>query len=213
MERHLPLYLVLDVSGSMGGPPIEAVNNGLQTVQTALRRNAQANETVWVSVITFGGSDAKQLFPLTEVQQFVPPVLSVGGGTPFGAALRKVKALAETEVKKNTYEQKGDWKPMVFIMTDGGPTDSYDAAITEFKSYKWGPVIACAAGSGADVSVLKKVTETVISLDTMDSPTIEALFVWLSSSIAAVSDKIDKAGSSDASASELPPPPPEIKFV
>lgn len=211
MERRLPLYLVLDVSGSMSGDPIEAVNNGLQTIQSALFRNSQARETVWISVITFGGT-VKQIMPLTEVQSFVPPVLQAGGGTPFGEALRKVKNLAETEVRKNTYTEKGDWKPMVFIMTDGEPTDSYDTAITEFKSYKWGPVIACAAGAGANTAILKKVTESVYSLDTLDSAKIGSLFVWLSSSISAVSKKIDEVSSGSGS-SVLPPPPPEIKFV
>ena len=210
MDRRLPLYLVLDVSGSMGGTPIQSVNNGLQTVQTALRRNSQACETVCVSVITFG-AETKLISPLTEVLNFVPPVLTAGGGTPFGAALKLVKNLAEKEVQKNTYEQKGDWKPIVFIMIAGEPTDDYKSGIAEFKTYKWGPVIACAAGSGADVTVLKEVTETVLSLDTLDSSTIESLFKWQSFPVSPV-PRIDKV-SSDAGASSLLPPPSKFNFI
>ena len=210
MSRRLPIYLVLDTSGSMGGEPITAVNTGLQTMQSALRRNPQANESAYVSVITFGKT-VQEIIPLTEVQQFVPPVLQASGATPFGEALRMVKALAEKNVQKTVGEQKGDWKPMVFIMTDGSPTDDYNSGIAKFKEYKWGPVIACAAGPGADDTILKQVTENVYKLDTLTDSDIGALFKWLSASIGVVSASVETGG--DVGSNVLPPPPIEIKLV
>ena len=55
-DRRLPVYLVLDVSGSMSGEPIEAVRMGLKQLLSDLQDNPQALETVWLSVITFGSS-------------------------------------------------------------------------------------------------------------------------------------------------------------
>ena len=51
--RRLPVYLLLDTSGSMGGEPIEAVKNGVQIMISSLRGNPQAQETAYISVITF----------------------------------------------------------------------------------------------------------------------------------------------------------------
>ncbi len=54
--RRLPVYLLLDTSGSMGGEPIEAVKNGVQVMISSLRQNPQAIETAFLSVITFDSS-------------------------------------------------------------------------------------------------------------------------------------------------------------
>ena len=37
--RRLPVYLLLDTSGSMAGEPIEAVKNGVQMMLHSLRQN------------------------------------------------------------------------------------------------------------------------------------------------------------------------------
>lgn len=74
MGRRLPVYLLLDVSGSMMGEPITAVQNGVQTLVSALNGDPQALESAYLSVITFSNS-AQQVVPLTELNQFVPPQL------------------------------------------------------------------------------------------------------------------------------------------
>ena len=209
--RRLPVYLLLDVSGSMSGEPIEAVKNGVQLMQSALRKDPYALESAYISVITFESS-VNQVVPLTEVAQFQPPSLKAGGGTSLGAALQKVVECANRELVKSTPEQKGDWKPLVFIMTDGSPTDNVEPGIQAFTAAKWGIVVACAAGAHADKTVLQRLTENIVTLDTADSATISAFFKWVSSSISASSKKVDEAGS-DAGSSELPPPPPEISLA
>lgn len=210
--RRLPVYLLLDVSGSMTGEPIEAVKNGVQMMQSALRKDPYALESAYISVITFE-SQVNQVVPLTEVAQFQPPSLVASGATALGAALSEVVRCAEREVAKSTREQKGDWKPLVFIMTDGSPTDNVEPGIAEFNKYKWGIVVACAAGPRADQSVLLRLTENVVTLDTADSTTIAAFFKWVSSSISASSKKVDEGGSDEGFISELPPPPPEISLA
>ena len=60
--RRLPVYLVLDTSGSMHGEPIEAVKNGVQVMISSLRQNPQAIESAYISVITFD-SVAQQIIP------------------------------------------------------------------------------------------------------------------------------------------------------
>lgn len=210
--RRLPVYLLIDVSGSMSGEPIEAVKNGLQTMQSALRKDPHALEQAFISLITFETA-VRQLIPLTEVYKFQAPALSAGGGTSLGAALKLLAQCAGQEVVKGSSEQKGDWKPLVFIMTDGEPTDDIEAGLAEFQQVKWGIVVACAAGSHANTEVLKKIAgENVIRLDTADSNSIAAFFKFVSSSISASSKKVD-SGAETGGLDELPPPPPEISLV
>lgn len=212
MLRRLPVYLVLDVSGSMHGEPIAAVRNGMQMLVSTLRTDPYALETAYLSVILFDGS-ARQAVPLTELMSFQPPSIDAGSTTSLGDALKVTKECIEREVIKTTADTKGDWKPLVFIMTDGQPTDDWEQGLVEFKKVNPGMVIACAAGPQADTSVLKKITEIVVTLDTADSSTIGAFFKWVSASISTSSKKIDLAKAEFTQLSELPPPPPEITLV
>ena len=147
--RRLPVYLLLDTSGSMTGEPIEAVKNGVQMMVHSLRQNPQAIETAFVSIITFD-SEAKQLIPLTDLASFQTVDLKAAGTTALGAALSLLADKLENEVTKTTLEQKGDWKPIVFIMTDGVPTDDWQAGFQKLKAVKKGLIVGCAAGNNAD---------------------------------------------------------------
>ena len=210
--RRLPVYLLLDCSGSMYGEPIEAVKNGVQVLISTLRQDPYALETAYLSIITFDSS-AQQLTPLTELASFQQPNIQASGCTALGEALSLLAQKADQEVTKTTPEQKGDWKPLVFIMTDGEPTDDLNKGIADFKKGKWGMVVACAAGAGANTDTLKKITECVVSLDTADSATIKAFFKWVSASVSSGSMKVEETGAEATTLSELPPPPPEVNIV
>ena len=210
--RRLPVYLLLDTSGSMYGEPIEAVKNGVQTLVSTLRSDPYALETAYLSIITFN-SNAQQITPLTELAMFQPPTIDAGGGTALGAALSLLAQKVDTEIIKTTQDVKGDWKPIVFLMTDGEPTDNLEKGLADFKTRKFGMVVACAAGQGANTNTLKKITENVVQLDTADSATIKSFFKWVSASISTGSQKIEDAHGEVATMSELPPPPPEVNIV
>lgn len=210
--RRLPVYLLLDCSGSMYGEPIEAVKNGVQVLVSTLRQDPYALETAYLSIITFD-SNAKQVAPLTELSAFQQPNIQASGCTALGEALALLAQKADQEVTKTTMEKKGDWKPLVFIMTDGEPTDDLNKGLAEFKKRKWGMVVACAAGAGANTDTLKKITECVVSLDTADSATIKAFFKWVSASVSSGSMKVEETGAEATTLSELPPPPPEVNIV
>ena len=201
--RRLPVYLLLDTSGSMTGEPIEAVKNGVQMMIHSLRQNPQAIETAYVSIITFD-TDAKQIVPLTD---------KASGVTSLGSALELLADKLETEVIKTTLEKKGDWKPMTFIMTDGVPTDDWERGLSKLNSVNKGLIVGCAAGSGADDSILKQITESVVRLDNADSESIAKFFQWVTASISTSSTKVEDSGIDLTKMDQLPPPPSELVIV
>lgn len=211
--RRLPVYLLLDTSGSMYGEPIEAVKNGVQVLVNTLRSDPYALETAYLSIITFS-SKAQQITPLTELANFQTPDIEASGCTSLGDALSLLAQKVDQEVTKTTPEMKGDWRPLVFIMTDGVPTDDITQGLASFKKIKFGMVVACAAGKGADQNILKQITDSVVSLDTTDSATIKSFFKWVSASISTSSMKIEEGGRDmSGTLNELPPPPPEVNIV
>ncbi len=212
--RRLPVYLLLDTSGSMSGEPLEQVKNGVQVLVSALRQDPYALETAYLSVITFNTS-ASQVVPLTELTSFQMPDLNASGVTELGEALKVVAERASQEVEKTTASVKGDWKPMVFLMTDGMPTDDWKKGLKRFRQEKWGIVVGCAIGmndSSVNSVLVEICGEAVFQLDTADRGAIAAFFKWVSASISTGSQKVE-SNSEVNSLSELPPPPPEIAKV
>ena len=207
--RRLPVYILIDTSTSMRGEPIIAVELGLKALMESLNRDPYALETVCLSIITYN-SQAEQILPLTEVYKTRIPELTAKGRSALGEALELLCEKVEKEVHKNTPEAKGDWKPLLFVLSDGGYSGPIAKPISEFKKVQFGFVVACAAGSKSKLDVLRKITPNVIQISSTDTINIKAYFKWISSSISTTSTRIENTGESDISLEELPPLPKEI---
>ena len=211
MSRRLPVYILIDTSGSMRGEPIESVKVGLSDMIASLRLDPYALETVCVSIITFD-SKVEQILPLTELENLQLPDIHVpdSGATFLGAALNLMCQRNDEEVNMGSREQKGDWMPIMFVLTDGKPADlmAYDEAIQKVKRHQFTNIVACAAGPKAKTEPLKKLTDNVFTLDTMDSNTFKKFFQWVTINVQqggrtmGVTDQV-----------ELPPPPAEVNLV
>ena len=208
--RRLPVYLLLDCSSSMTGQPIEQVRQGLRALLDDLSTEPMAVETVYLSVITFN-STAQQVIPLTELMQFKEPQIQASGATALGAALLLLTDCFENEIRKNTVNQKGDWKPLVFLMTDGMPTDAWEVAADALKQQKIANLIAFAAGPGAEVNNLKRITDIVLKSDELSPGALKAFFQWMSQSILRTGKSVQIMATE--SPVNLPPPPPQIQIV
>ena len=121
-EPRCASLLLLDVSSSMGGDRIRELQDGLTAYKDDLAGDGLARKRVEVAIVTFGGSvDTIQNF--TTADSFTPPTLAVNGDTPMGQAV--VAGLNLLDQRKQEYRNNGIgyYRPWVFLITDGGPTD------------------------------------------------------------------------------------------
>lgn len=209
--RRLPVYLLLDCSGSMSGEPIEAVRQGVKMLLSELRGDPQALETAYLSIITFASS-AQQISPLTELMLVKEPTINAGGATALGGALRVLMDCVQKEVRQSTETQKGDWRPLVFILTDGEPTDTaeFEEMLSLIKQAKLGNIIACAAGSRANTAHLKRITDSVLMMNSLSADDMAKFFAWVSGSVKMSSKSVDAKPGAPI---ELPPPPQGFVIV
>lgn len=209
--RRLPVYFLLDTSGSMYGEPIQALNNALSGMVNTLRADPQALDSLWLSIVTFN-RDVQEIVPLTELAAFQLPEITCpqSGPTHTGRALEMLYEKVNSEIKKGSATVKGDWKPLLFLFTDGKPNDLqlYREMIPKIKLLNFGAIVCCSAGNLADDSLLKELTNDVVHLDNTDSAHLKQFFKWVSETIEQ-GNKSQGTGETMA----LPPPPSEITVV
>ncbi|SHE70631.1 TerY-C metal binding domain-containing protein [Pedobacter caeni] len=194
--RRLPIYFLIDISESMIGEPIQNVEEGLATIIKALKSDPYAIETVWISVLVFAGQ-AKTIVPLQEIADFYPPRFPIGGGTSLSKGLGHLMYELRSNIIKTTHEQKGDWKPIIFLLTDGVPTDDTRSAIQEWKLnwQKSTNLVAISFGQETDLSLLTELTEHVLMFNNSDASQYTAFFKWVTDSIKTSSVSVDNSAS------------------
>ncbi len=168
-EPRCPCILLLDVSGSMSGRPINELNAGLVTFRDELLADPLALKRVELGIVTFG------------------PVHVEQGNTPMGAAI--TKALNMVEERKREYRANGIsyYRPWIFLITDGAPTDEWQAAASKvFQGEEDKKFAFFTIGvQGADMNTLAQIS--VRQPLPLQGLQFRELFSWLSSSLRSVS--------------------------
>lgn len=191
-DRACPCILLLDTSGSMDGESINALNQGLKAFQKDVQKDRVASRRVEVAIVTFGNGGVQVEQEFVKVKFFEPPVLSAGGSTPMGEAINK--ALDLLRERKNLLTANGVpyYRPWLFLITDGAPTDIWKTAAERVHREEQEKGIAFfAVGVGeADMNVLSQIAlRTPLKLQRL---AFTELFLWLSESQRRVSgtDKV-----------------------
>jgi len=179
----------------MVGEPIAQVEKGMQTIIQDLRTDPRAQETVFVSIIAFAGK-AKTIMPLQEINNFYPPKFPIGSGTSLANGLKHLITELDTNIVRTTRDTKGDWKPIIFLITDGVPTDDTSKQILRWK-HKWqsaSNLVAVTLGEHSDTALLSQISENIISVEDSQPGAFRAFFDWVTASIKVSSTAIEDRG-------------------
>lgn len=181
-EERVPLVLCLDCSGSMGGAPIDALNQGLQALKSELQNDPIASKRVRVLIIAFG-MEVQKIGDWTDLMDFEPPVLTPNGPTPTGEAVKAALQAIEDEKKRLRAAGVSYKRPWLFLMSDGSPTDQWEsAAKAAVAAEKDNKVTIFPIGVGdADLDTLGRFSNrAAIRLQGLK---FKELFVWMSASV------------------------------
>lgn len=187
-EPRCPCLLLLDTSTSMRGRPIAELNEGLRAFGSSLAADDMAMQRVELGIVTFGPVRVEAEFQSAET--FSPPVLEANGDTPLGAAI--VRGLDMLEARKRKYKEAGVsyYRPWVFLITDGAPTDDCRAAAERVRrgdSNAGKAFSFFAVGvQGADMAALASICSEGRPPLSLKGLQFRELFQWLSSSLGGV---------------------------
>jgi uncharacterized protein YegL len=184
-EPRCPCVLILDTSGSMSGSKINELNKGLETLAEELKSDAMASKRVEIAIVTFGPVQTLQQFVTADT--FHAPTLTTTGDTPMGAAV--TSAIQLVEERKSSYKANGIgyYRPWLFLITDGAPTDdiTYATAQIREKEASKNLMLYAVGVDGADFGRLAQIS--VREPLKLKGLSFRELFVWLSNSLGSVS--------------------------
>ena len=186
-----PVVLLLDVSGSMSGAPVQELREGLIQFLRETSDDETASMSVELEVITFGG-DVNVVSPFAPVSIINdnPPELVADGGTPLGEAL--ILADRELKERRRLYKNKGisSYKPWVILMTDGCPNDDWKHPAESMKTLgeqKKIQYFGIGIGEEADFETLREILPQHPGPVKLKGLCFKEFFSWLTDSLKSVS--------------------------
>ena len=171
------IYLILDVSGSMFGEPMQSMLNGVDGLLAAFRSSTEIDfENTYVTVITFS-TDTKIVLKDIPLAEFVMPDIKAGGCTNFS---RMMDVLLEVVEADHEVEKIDKTPPMAFFFMDGFPTDEeYENAIKRFHEHEWFSYASFAIAGGTEKYFLAKMTSARRVFDLSINPSFQAAITQL----------------------------------
>jgi uncharacterized protein YegL len=199
-DPRVACVVLVDVSGSMQGEPIAALERGFAAFTHYLHNETLASKRVEVAVVTFG-TVATVLVPMQEARSLQPARFTASGTTNMSAGIHLTLDIIED--RKYAYKAAGlqYYRPWILVLTDGKPNiDGFDEAVARLnaaESARGVTVFPVGAGPKVDYQQLARLSlqRTPAPLDGLK---YEQLFEWLSASLSNVSNSQEFARNDEA---------------
>lgn len=203
-QPYLPVYLLLDTSGSMIGAKLKAVSAGVARLCAFLQLDPRSVATVRLSVVTF--DDTARMTPLVPISHFSPPRLTPIGKTALGAALRELNAALDASPPRA-------YRPLVYLLTDGQPSDEWRPEAERLRHRRDAAplyIVGLAVGDDADEERIAVVADPVFRIDGDWEAKLRDYFDWVGASVARVTHHHLERG--DTPSIGLPVAPKTVNF-
>lgn len=213
-DRALPVFILVDVSGSMQGQKIGAVNVALKEMINSFKKIENPKGVIELSVITFGDEQVNVIKPLSRITEDDSFELDANGSTPMGKCFETVADLIEDYGVVSSRS----FTPTIVLISDGNPTDflNYHTGMSIEEIMNWPSLVklnsgtrsskatrlAMGIGGDQDYNILKSFinNESIPVIKATDTQTISRFFDWVTMSISvrSVSSNPNKASILDA---------------
>ena len=186
-EPRCPCVIVVDSSGSMEGEPIRQLNAGLRQFKQELEQDDLTSKRVEVAIVSFNSAVIVERDFVT-IDQFDTPMLVAGGCTDMGAGIEK--ALDLIEERKAVYRANGAayYRPWLFLITDGEPTDDVSRAAQRIREAEANRKVACFAVGVEGANMLRLAEVMVRPPVKLNGLDFKGVFQWLSASMKKVAE-------------------------
>ena len=176
--------LLLDVSHSMSGRPIDELNAGLRLFEQEVKQDELASLRTEIAIVTFD-SDVNVVQDFVTVDEFTAPTLRTGAVTALGTGLRE--AVSMIRDRKQVYRDNGVnyYRPSIFLITDGEPTDTnWQAAASDAhaEEHDKGVTLYVIGVEGANFAILEQISPPGRPPLKLQGLKFREFFKWLSSS-------------------------------
>lgn len=193
--RALPVFILLDVSGSMSGEKIETVNVALKEMINSFKKIENPKGIIELCLLTFGGNKVEVIKPLSKITDQDSYTLSASGSTPMGMAFEKVAEMIEDKdiVSSRAYT------PTIVLISDGNPTDYNASGKSIEEIMTWESLnkvhsgtrsskaikLAMGIGNDVDINILKAFINNneIPVISAKDNNTISKFFEWVTMSV------------------------------
>ena len=175
-RRKMTLFFVIDTSGSMVGSKIGSVNDAIENVLPMIGEMSDENPDAEINVAALEFSTGTRWLydEPKDAKEFIWQKVDADGLTSLGEACQELnKKLSRNGGFMSS--PSGCFAPAIILLSDGGPTDNFQAGLAQLKGNSWfksAIKVAIAIGDDADKNVLKEFTgslEAVITVHNIDA--------------------------------------------
>jgi len=195
-EQKCCCTLVLDVSGSMAGDPINQLNKGLQDFYSDIQKDSTTENRLEIAIVEFSDSVTIRLAP-SLISSFSMPILTTNGTTRLADGVNE--AINVVRDRKNWYKQTGQpyYRPWVILITDGAPDSDQNipALANDIQNgVRNKDFFFFAIGvAGADMNMLARISDPSMPPAMLQGLRFAEFFKWLSASMTTVTNSKDNA--------------------
>ena len=191
-EDRCACILLLDVSGSMTGKPIQRVNDAIQGFKDEVSRDRLTALRAEIAIVAFNHM-VNIVQDFVTVRDFKPPVLTASGGTKIAGAINRALRMVDQRKKDYRANSIGYYRPIILLLTDGYPQHDTAEEIAEatkrIAEEEAGRRVAFFAFGveGANMAMLAKIATAERPPLLVEEAQIGDIFQWLANSVSVIS--------------------------
>lgn len=191
-EDRCACVLLLDVSSSMAGRPIQMVNDAIKAFKDEVSRDRLTALRAEIAIVAFSHT-VNIVQDFVAVRDFEPPVLAASGGTKIAGAINRALRMVDQRKKEYRANNIGYYRPIILLLTDGYPQHDTVEEIAEatkrIAEEEAGRHVAFFAFGveGADMAMLAKIATAERPPLRVEEAEIADIFQWLANSVSVIS--------------------------